>query len=195
MMKSFIHILLGVLLLCPVVGCAIFRGQPDLDLVDREFSPYRLRAGDPVVIQLRGIPREDRFEFHVDAEGFIDLPFIPPIEATGKTASELQRAIHRSYLDEQIYRDVTVNVTIPAQNYFVRGEVRQPGRYPKISGLTALQAIASAGGYTEYANPRRINIIRDGVTTRHNARDMERNPELDVVIEAGDIIIVPRTMF
>lgn len=158
-------------------------------------SAYRLRPGDPLMIQLRGIPKEDKFDLSVDDRGMINLPFIGSIAAAGKTASQLQEDIQREYLDQQIYRQITAIVIIPAQSYFMRGEVRQPGRYPKITGLTVLQAIASAGGYTEFANPRRITIIREGESITHNARDMERNPELDAEVEVGDIIIVPRSIF
>ncbi len=157
----------------------------------------RLSPNDSLMVHLSGIPRQERPEFSlvVDEHGFITLPYIEPIRAAGLTASELQSEIRSAYVDGEIYRNITVNITIPTQNYFVRGEVRQPGRYPKISGLTVLQAIASAGGYTEFANSRRITMIREGETTELNARDIERNPERDIEIEPGDIIIVPRSMF
>lgn len=156
---------------------------------------YRLRQGDPVVVQLRGIPESDTHELVVDDQGRINLPYIPPIRAEGLTPSELQRLIQDIYIEERIYRQITVNVILPMQSYFVRGEVRQPGRFPLTSGMTVLKAIAAAGGYTEYANSRRINIIRAGETMVENARQMEQNPEEDIEVKAGDVIIVPRSIF
>lgn len=196
-MKNLLSFLVCGLILSVAGGCAMFRGSPTVfPAQDSDLTvAYRLRVGDPLTVQLRGIPREQSFEFNVDEDGRISLPFIGAIEAAGKTASQLQRDIERAYLDQQIYRQITAVVLIPAQSYFMRGEVRQPGRYPKTAGLTILQAIASAGGYTEYANPRRVNLIRDGRTTRHNARQIERNPDVDIELEAGDIIIVPRSIF
>lgn len=156
---------------------------------------YRLRPGDPVLISLRGIPESANYEFMIDESGMINLPYIPPIRASGLTASGLQRVIRETYIEEQIYRNVTVNVMMPAQSYFVRGEVRQPGRYPLTTGMTVLQALAAAGGYTEFANPRRVEIIRGGETMVENARSMEQNPEQDFELKANDVIIVRRSIF
>ncbi len=156
---------------------------------------YRLRPGDPVAIGLRGIPSPELIDATIDDQGMIFLPYIPPLQAAGLTASQLQRMIRETYINERIYRDVTVNVTMPAQSYFVRGEVRQPGRFPLSAGMTVLQAIAAAGGYTEFANPRRIEIIRDGETMFENLRSIEESPELDFELKANDVIIVRRRIF
>ena len=156
---------------------------------------YRLQRNDPLIIQMRGIPESDNHELVVDDQGYINLPYIPPIRAEGLTPSELQRSIQDTYVEERIYRRITVNVLLPTQSYFVRGEVRQPGRFPLTAGMTVLKAIAAAGGYTEFANPRRINIIRAGETMIENARQMEQNPEEDLSVKAGDVIIVPRSIF
>ena len=179
----------------PAVGAGA-EGQAFAEMVTEAPSPgYRLRANDPLIVELRGIPRSESFEMMVDDQGYIGLPYVSPIRAEGLTASELQRSIRDTYIEERIYRHITVNVLLPSQFYFVRGEVRQPGRFPLTSGMTVLKALAAAGGYTEFANPRRINIIRAGETLITNARDLERNPEDDMDVEAGDVIIVPRSVF
>lgn len=156
---------------------------------------YRLRPNDPLVIQLRGIPESGNLELLVDDRGYVNLPYLTPVRAEGLTPSELQRIIQKQYIEERIYRHITVNILLPSQYYFVRGEIRQPGRFPLSSGMTVLKAIAAAGGYTEFANPRRISIIRAGETIEESARDMERNPEDDMDVKAGDVIIVPRSIF
>ena len=167
--------------------------EPELRM--RAGRGYRLQPGDPVQIYLRGIPEPADYEYVIADEGTITLPYIPPVQAAGLTVSELQRKIHDTYIDEQIYRQITVNVILPTQSYFVRGEVRQPGRFPLTGGMTVLQAIAAAGGYTEFANPRRVEIIRDGETILENARQMEQNPDQDLPVKAGDVIIVRRSIF
>jgi len=173
----------------------VSRAEDTFDVAASVARSYRLRARDPLVIQLIGIPEPAQLEFVIDDAGEISLPYLDPIRAEGLTLSELQRGIQRAYIDEGIYRRITVNVVIPTQSYFVRGEVRQPGRFPLTGGITVLQAIAAAGGYTEFANPRRINIIREGETLIENARQMEQNPEEDMPVKAGDVIIVPRSIF
>ncbi len=155
---------------------------------------YRLRVGDAVVVSVRA-PAEQQYELIIDEYGMIKLPMIPDIRAAGMTGSELERAIKSSYINNKIYREVTVNVLVPQRSYFVRGEVRAPGRYPIIGGVTLLQALAAAGGYTEFADPRRIQITRQGAQINANARDIERNQADDIAIETGDVIVVPRTWY
>jgi len=150
---------------------------------------YRLRPGDGIVVNVH-TPAVQQFEVVLDENGMIKLPLIPDIRAAGLTAAELGRYIKNAYIANKIYRDVTVNVIIPQRSYFVRGEVRAPGRYPLSSGLTLMQALAAAGGYTEFANPRRVQILRGGTTITVDARD----PDQDMAIETGDIIVVPRSV-
>jgi len=158
-------------------------------------SAYRLKPLDPVVIYLRGIPNPDEINEIVDEWGNINLPYIGSIKADGHTTSELEKKIEETYLSRQIYKQVTVNVVIPAQSYYVRGEVRKPGRYPLISGVTLVQAIAAAGGYTEFANPRKTKVIRGGKTFVRDIRELEQRPEKDEDIESGDVIVIPRSVF
>lgn len=159
-------------------------------------APYRLRYGDPVIIFLRGIlPKDDQIEDIVDERGYVTLPYVDDVLAAGRTSSELEREIQRIYIDRQIYRSVTVSVVSPSQSFFVQGEVRQPQRYPLVSGTTVLQAIAAAGGYTEYAEPRKVSLTRGRDVKVINMRDVERNPQQDLSVESGDVIRVPRSIF
>ncbi len=159
-------------------------------------TPYRLRQGDPVIIYLRGImPRDDQIEEIVDERGYVTLPYIDDVMAAGRTSSELEREIQRIYVDRQIYRTVTVNVVMPSQSYFVQGEVKQPQRFPIVTGVTMMQAIATAGGYTEFADPKRVKLTRGRDVKIINMREVERDPQQDISIESGDVILVPRSLF
>lgn len=159
-------------------------------------APYRLRYGDPVVVFLRGImPKDDQIEEIVDERGFITLPYIDDVMAAGRTSSELEREIQRIYIERKIFRSVTVNVVMPSQSFFVQGEVRQPQRYPLVTGTTVLQAIAAAGGYSEFADPRKVTVTRGRDVKIINMREVERNPQQDMSIESGDVIRVPRSIF
>ena len=159
-------------------------------------AAYKFKAGDPVVIFLRGImPKDEQYEDIIDEAGNVNLPYIDSVRAAGKTTSQLEKEIQKSYLDQRIYKSVTVNVVMPSQSYFVRGEVRNPGRFSLITGVTLVQAIASAGGYTDYADPTKVKIVRGEKTNQHNARDYERFPERDISVEPGDVIVVPRSIF
>jgi polysaccharide export outer membrane protein len=175
----------------PVRSEPEYRPQPAVDTI----NAYRLKPGDPIVISLRGIPREEHIEDIIDESGFVTLPYLNAVKAAGKTSSELERDVRSLYLSQQIYRNISVNVVVPSQGYYVRGEVKKPGRYPLMSGLTLVQAVAAAGGYTEFANPKRTSLLREGKTKEYDVREMERRPEKDIPIKVGDVIVVPRSVF
>ncbi len=156
---------------------------------------YRLKVNDAVSITLSGIREPRTMTPVVDEYGYIQLPYIDPVFALGKTSSELEREIRDAYIENRIYRSLTVNVVPPAQSYFVRGEVRAPGRYQLSSGITLMQAIAAAGGYTDYAGVRRVRLVRGGRTRRINLRDIEREPAEDIELKSDDVIIIPRSLF
>jgi len=161
-----------------------------------DVAVYRLKPGDPIFISLRGIPGGDQqIEDQIDENGTVTLPFINTVQAAGRTSSELEQAIRRAYLDQQIFKYITVNVVIAGRSYFVYGEVRSPGRFALGSGVTVLQAIAGAGGYTEFANKGRVEILRGSKVIELDARQLEKNPEKDVAVESGDQVIVRRSMF
>lgn len=156
---------------------------------------YRIRKGDGLVIAIRTVTSE-QIDVIVDENGEIRLPLLDSIRAVGLTGTELEHLIQKAYVQGKIYRNVTVNVYVPSRSYFIQGEIRAPGRYPLSSGrITLLQAIAAAGGYSEFAAPNRVEIIRRGETIRVDAKDLERYPEKDLELESGDLIRIPRARF
>lgn len=158
-------------------------------------SFYRVQVGDPIVVSLRGIyPRDEQIEELVDEDGNITLPLLGDIQAAGKSTSQIESKITSMYIDGGYYRSITVNVVVPSRTYFIRGEVKSPGRYPVVSGITIMQAIAAAGGYTEFANQRNVRLSRGDSTTKVSMRKIENNPELDIRLESGDVIVVDRSL-
>ena len=156
---------------------------------------YRLKNGDPVVVNLRGIPNPLVVEDVIDEHGFITLPYINAVDAIGKTSSELERAIHDVYVPD-FYRYVTVNVLIPTlRSYYVRGAVKAPGRFTFSAGITLLQAITTAGGYTDFANSKKVRLLRGGQTTSYSMVEIEKHPERDVKVDPGDVIVVPEKLW
>ena len=179
--------------------------EPTADLDVEEPSPasaandgvaYMLKQGDVVQVSLRGIPNAEAIEIVIDENGMITLPFINEVPAAGQTSSELARNIRQVYLDEGIYRNISVSIAVPTRFYFVQGEIRQPGRFQLISAIRVSQALAGAGGYTEFASGK-VLIKRGGkiVKTIRNARRLERSPEDDIWVEPDDIIEVQRSFW
>lgn len=155
---------------------------------------YRLRPGDTIIISMRVPEGQQPVDATIDERGNIRMPYVSEIRAAGLTTSELEKAIQQAYVDQKIYKYCSVNISVPQRSYFMRGEVRAPGRYPLVGDITLLQAIAAAGGYNEFADPKDVVILRGGKTIPINAKDFERNPEKDISIETGDVIVVNRSI-
>lgn len=159
----------------------------------KAYVPYRIQVNDTLLIALRSItPEQPNIELVVDENGEIKLPYINSIKADGRTTSELETIIHDTYLSQKIYKRMTVNVIVPSQTqptFYIKGEVRSPGRLPYVNGMTLLTAIAAAGGPTDFFTPN-MEILRGGKKIKFNYYDLEKHPEQDQPIQAGDIIVV-----
>ena len=107
----------------PAAGSA-YVASPSTDGV-----AYLLKVGDVVQVFLRGIPAADAIEDVIDEDGMISLPLINEIQAANMTASELERNIRKTYQEQDIYRNIAVNVVVPTRYYFIQGEIRQPVPY------------------------------------------------------------------
>jgi protein involved in polysaccharide export with SLBB domain len=159
-------------------------------------AAYVLKANDVVQVMLRGIPQAEQIEDQIDTDGDITLPLINEVHAAGLTATELERLIRQRYIDAKIYQNVTVNVVIPARFYYMQGEIRSPGRYQLMQATRLSQAIAGAGGYTEFAAKSAV-VRRNGAIFREigNTRRLDRYPEDDILLEPDDIVIIDRSFW
>ncbi len=153
------------------------------------------RRGDRVSISLSGIPRPEERQAVIDDMGEVNLPFIGGISIEGMRPSQAKHAIERAYIDGGFYRDINVSIVSEKTEFFIRGEVRNPGRHVLRPGMTLTQAVAAAGGYGEYARPSRIQLIRGEEITEHDAGEIEAGAARDPRIEPGDTIIVGRRRF
>jgi polysaccharide export outer membrane protein len=134
----------------------------------------------------------------VRPDGKISLPLINDVQAAGSTPQQLAAAVTeklRKFLTEP---QVTVIVTqINSQRVFVVGEVLRAGAFPLIPGMTVLQALASAGGFTTFADMKKIHVMRlvngKHVEMPFNYREVLKgdNPEQNIKLEPGDTVVVP----
>jgi polysaccharide export outer membrane protein len=101
-------------------------------------------------------------EFLVDASGKVALPLIGELTAAGLDVRAFERAVQARLADGYL-RDPRVSVEIlTARPFFVLGEVANPGQYPFVSGMTAANAIAIAGGFNPLADQTKVRIKRSG---------------------------------
>ena len=155
-----------------------------------------MAKGDIVQIALRGIPEGALIDDSLDEDGMISLPFIHEVHAEGLTASELEQRIRQIYRDDQIYPNVTVQVQVPTRYYYMQGEIRGPGKVQLVSATRLSQAIAAAGGGTEFWSGK-VQLRRNGEIYRKikDARRLEKYPEDDLFLEPGDIVELMRSWF
>jgi protein involved in polysaccharide export with SLBB domain len=155
----------------------------------------RFHVGETVSIIFSGIP--DPIEPHeetIKEDGNINLSLIGLVKAVGKTAGELQNEIHDLYVPKYYVR-LTVVVKPGDLIYYVRGEVRQPGREIYIGETTVTKAITSAGDFTDFAS-HNVKLIRaNGEVIKVDVDKALEDPELDPKVYPGDQVVVPRRIF
>jgi len=158
---------------------------------------YRLGPGDKLRIEVYKDPQLSQ-SVQVRPDGKITLPLVGDVAAAGKTSVELRDAIAGS-LEEYIAKPVvTVIVTeTTPQVVYVAGEVNKPGALPLATGqMSIIQAIAMAGGFTDFANKKDIRVLRKSATGLQTLRfnykeaidDESRREPLPLL--PGDTVIV-----
>jgi protein involved in polysaccharide export with SLBB domain len=153
-------------------------------------NQYRLGAGDHVRINVFGQPDLSGI-FTVDGAGNLSYPLIGSIHAGGMTAADLEQALY-SRLSPNYIKQPSIAVEIQTYRpFYILGEVRAPGSYPFVSGMTALQAIAIAGGFTYRAREGEFEVTRNGPNGTKEHIDITP----DTTIDPGDIITVNERYF
>jgi protein involved in polysaccharide export with SLBB domain len=157
-----------------------------------------LRGGDTLIIRLTGVPTQDQgiFEVKIDESGKISMPHIGSLVAANTTTVELKKLIESTYLKEEIFTNPNVTVDLKEQRFVdVTGEVRMPQRVPYTKDLTALGAVAACGGFTDFANRRRVRLTQGGATQEFNAKEIQADQGKDIRLKPNDKIQVDRSIF
>lgn len=143
-------------------------GQPVLSSGDR-YRPngaitdlYRLGSGDKVHVTVFNEPQLTG-DFVVDSSGQLSLPLLGGTDVQGKTVSEVAASTEREYRERHYLLDPHVTVEVGTYRpFFIVGEVRMPGQYPYVAGLTVWNAVATAQGLTPRARKKVVFIRRFG---------------------------------
>ena len=127
-------------------------------------------------------------EFTVDSSGNVALPLIGSVQAAGKSLTEFE-ALVTSSLKNGYLKDPHVSVEV--ENYrpfYIIGEVNKGGQYPYQAGLTVLNAVAIAGGYTFRADTSEAFITRGG-------KEIEFDLKGPIIVYPGDVVRIPERFF
>ena len=164
------------------------------DLSLRATSSYQIGPLDKLTVEVFGLD-ELRREIQADASGRISFPMAGTIEAAGMTSEELAAAIASRIGGYVRDPQVTVNITETANNLVtVEGEVREPGLYPVVGGMTLVRAVASAKGLTEFARIQEVVVLRTSGGQQYaglyDLSAIRRGAYADPPIYANDVVIV-----
>jgi protein involved in polysaccharide export with SLBB domain len=153
-------------------------------------ADYRLGAGDKVRINVFG---EESLsgEFIIPGDpGTISFPLIGDVRASGLTVGELQIEL-TSKLKPDYLKDPRISIEVlNYRPFYILGEVAHPGEYPYTNGLTVLNAVATANGFTYRANTHLVYIKRAGTT-----KEVQLPLGETTVVEPGDTIRIGERFF
>jgi polysaccharide export outer membrane protein len=199
---SFRAVLIGLCLAAPLAGAAWAQDAPRLRpsqgqaavplraaYAPEQDRPYLLGTGDKVRVIVYG---EDDLsgEFQVDENGNISVPMIGETRAAGLTGSALEQAIQAKFADGYL-NDPRVSVQVTQYRpFYIIGQINKPGEYSYVNDMTAPNAIALAGGYTDHADDADIYVRHYGET-----REAEVPADATTHILPGDVIRVTKSNF
>ncbi|MGO9588391.1 MAG: polysaccharide biosynthesis/export family protein [Limisphaerales bacterium] len=153
----------------------------------------RFHVGDTVTVSLTDLPSD--IPMHTESikeDGTITMPDIGHVQAAGKTAGELQNEIYNLYVPK-LYRHLTVTVNTGDRVYYVTGEVKGPGRQLYAGQMTVTKAITTAGDFTDFANHKKVWLIRaNGQRIKVNCDKALQDASQDPPVYPNDQIQVPR---
>ena len=156
---------------------------------DEPRGAYKLDSGDKLRVFVYAQPSLSRI-YTIDNEGFISVPLIGNVQARAMSTRGLEASI-TARLGVEFVREPHVTVDIQQYRpFFILGEIRTAGQYPYVGGLTVDAAVAIAGGYSDRADERKVQItrrIKTGVEKMDVSGDAEVRP--------GDTISVRERWF
>jgi polysaccharide export outer membrane protein len=155
-----------------------------------------IRVGEMVHIVFTDTPQPiPPVDDKVKDDGTITLMFDKTFQAAGKTPGELAQEIRKRYVPDYFAQLTATVVRDILRAYYVDGEVRNPSKQAYTGPMTLTQAIASAGGFTDFADKKRVKLIRaNGKSETVNCKKLIDHPELDPEVFPGDKVHVPRSI-
>jgi len=160
-----------------------------INVSNAEEGGYRLASGDRVKVTVYG--HEDLSgEFDVDSQGNVALPLIQDVAVEGLTVEQFEVAV-TDKLQPDYLKNPRVSVEILTYRpFYIIGEVKAPGSYPFVNGMTVLNAVALAGGYTYRARTKAVLITRP-----EGEEQVQMKAKADTPVFPGDVIEVPERFF
>jgi polysaccharide biosynthesis/export protein len=152
-------------------------------------NDYHLGSGDKIHVSVFG-QTDLNGDFVVDGAGSVQLPLIGLVQAAGLTVAQFQKEITVKYADGFL---VNPNVEVDVSGYrpfYIIGEVKTPGQYSYVNGMSILNAVALAGGFSDRADKSEVYIRRNGAS-----KEAELPADETTKVNPGDIIRISERFF
>jgi polysaccharide export outer membrane protein len=156
-------------------------------------TDYKVGPSDVLLIRVWGEP-EFSGPVAVHQDGKFTLPLVGDLDAGGKTPLEIQDIIAAALKKMVVKPLVTVTVQdVGSKKYYLVGQVAHAGEYPLVVPTTILEAIDKSGGLSDFANTKKIYILRGKQKIRFNYKDVHQGKNMDqnILLEPGDHVYVP----
>jgi len=151
---------------------------------------YRVAPGDKVRVVVLS-DTELSGDYEVDSTGLISPRMAGRVSVVGMTTVEIEELLRNRYRADGYLRDPKLSVDLIGRRpFYIVGEITKPGAFPYVNGISVLQAVAIAGGYTRRASKTRITVKRFNSTAGEEETVTEDSP-----VGPGDVIHVPERWF
>lgn len=160
-----------------------------------------LRTGDQLELRIAGVPATEigvvSGVYSIADDGTLNMPYIGKVKVAGLSIPEIQSRIQGSYKSQEIYTNPTITIVIQtgARYVTVGGDVKAPQRVPWTADLTLLSSINAAGGFTEFADQKKVKLLRGSKGYEVDIRKIRSDPQQDIKLLPGDKVEVPRSFF
>ena len=181
-----------------LMACQIY--PADTHFADRE-PLYHLQASDQLDLSYRYTPEYDE-TLQVQPDGYVTLKLIGSIKVAGLTLDEARSRVLEGLRTRLNDPDITLTLKdFVRPSYVVAGQVGTPGKYELHGGVTAVEAIAIAGGFKDVAKHSQVILFRrvNADLAQTKLLDIKRltNPahphlEEDAKLQPGDLLVIPK---
>jgi polysaccharide biosynthesis/export protein len=200
-MRALLQMAIGIGLACG--ASAILAGEagkteiakPIDGSVAAPVDPDKYQIGPEDLLFIR-VWREPDFTLPVAVrpDGKITLPLIGEVRASGQSPLQLTATVKELLTQYLNNPDVNVFVTeVRSKKFYIDGEMNRPGWFALVTPTSVLEALSRGGGFREFANTKKIRVLRGSEVRHFNYKDVTRGKHLEqnIALENGDHIIVP----
>lgn len=181
---------LGAMALAACASAGPEQGNPqEMTQSGMSIAGYKLGSGDEIKVTVFG-ETDLSGAFVVDGQGTISMALIGQVEVANLSLIEASRLLETKYKDGWLKDPKVTAELVKGRPYYILGEVNRPGEFPYVSGLTVMNAIASAGDFTYRADRQRI-LVKSADSP--DEREVTLTPT--TVVKPGDTIRIRERFF